>query len=152
ADTTLKVLLNAAAFHYKSTGAEDIIATAWGTSDSLRFQVGASRLVNASQVYLKPLVKASLDNKRWDITASTKDEEEKDFYAVKAAVTLEPDNTTIQLTDDLLLNGDAWKVADNNSLSIRKEGFVFNNFIISRQGQSLSISNNTPGTASAIEV
>jgi len=151
-DTAINATLIAAAFHYKSTGAEDILVTVAGKDTSLQFNAAATRLTNAEQSYLKPTVTGSFKDNLWNVAASTKDDDNKDFYAAKASIKIEEEKTVIKLTGDLLLNGDDWKVAPNNSLSILDDGYIFQDFTISRAGQSLSLSNIQPGTVSAIEL
>ena len=142
-DSVLKATLVGAAFLYKSTGAEDILVTVAGKDTALQFNATASRLINSEQSYLKPTISGSFKDSVWNVAASTKDEDNKDFYAAKASAKIDDEKKVIKLTDDLLLNGDDWKVAPNNSLSIVKEGYIFQDFTISRAGQSLSISNTT---------
>lgn len=151
-DSVLNALITASAFKFKQTGAEEVKITAAGSDTTLTFLVRADRLFSGSQNYLQPTVEGSFKKNMLDVAASTKDNNNKDFYALKSNILLEEGKTTISLTDNLLLNGESWQVADNNSAIISKEGYIFNNIVISRGAQSLSVNNKTAGQVSAIDI
>ncbi|MBC7849813.1 MAG: translocation/assembly module TamB domain-containing protein [Chitinophagaceae bacterium] len=151
-DTVLTALVTASGFRYNKLGMEEISAALAGRDTALTYNVTAENIVNGKQVYRRPVIKGSFREKTLMVDASTKDVSDKDFYAIKAAIGLEENKTTVSLTDKVKLNGTDWAVPADNSLTIAPEGFVFNNFQLSREGQLVSIKNTSPGTASAIEV
>lgn len=151
-DTVLKASLTASAFRYKQTGAEELSITIDGKDTALKFLARADRLFSGSQNYMQPTVDGSFRKNTLTVAASTKDDDEKDFYGLKSKVVFEENKTTIALTDNLLLNGEPWNVSNNNSVIVAKEGYIFNNLVISRGAQSLSISSKEQNTASAIDI
>jgi translocation and assembly module TamB len=151
-DTVLKADFYGSAFYYRKIGSEEVRAGVTGVDSALQFNVTADKLVSGSQTYLKPTVKGSFNNKLVRVDASTKDNDDKDFYGVKGTVLLEDEKTTIRLTDNLLLNAEPWQVGPDNSLVITPQGYIFNDFTIRRGEQLLSLTNAQPGTVSDINV
>ncbi|MEI9944245.1 MAG: translocation/assembly module TamB domain-containing protein [Chitinophagaceae bacterium] len=93
---------------------------------------------------------ATLSNNNVDFNLNIKDKASKDKYNVSGLIQ-QPANGDYQLSlkpDSLLLNYKAWTISNNNKIIIAKKGINAENFVLSKDGQQMSI-NSVSGNGDA---
>jgi hypothetical protein len=123
-----------------------------GTSDSaLTVVATVAQIKSGTNIELdNTTVTASLANNNIDFSLNIKDKELKNKYIVKGLVE-QPRSGDYAISlkpDSLLLNYEAWTIADSNKFVIAKDGLNAKDFTLSKNGQQLSI-NSTVATANA---
>lgn len=88
---------------------------------------------------------ASLANNSIDFTLNNKDRNARDKYFIKGIVHQpRPGEYQVSLKpDSLVLNYDAWAVSPNNQLRITRKGVYARDFVLSNQGQQLTLNSKT---------
>jgi len=151
-DTALKLDLTSPAITVTSTKAEDIRVNVRGADTALIVHFAAGTVYTPQQNFYKPTVDAIFHSSTLDADAKTYDAEGKEFYAAKANLDLQKERTVIRLNPDLTLNYDKWNITPGNSLSIEKGGFVFADFTLSNNNQSLSINSQRPTPDAPLDI
>ncbi|HKO82063.1 MAG TPA: translocation/assembly module TamB domain-containing protein, partial [Chitinophagaceae bacterium] len=97
---------------------------------------------------------ARLANNIIDFTLNSKDKNSKNKYNIKGLFQ-QPANGDYVFSikpDSLILNYDTWTVSSNNRISIAKQGINASNFILSKNGQKLSINSLSANANAPMEV
>lgn len=105
----------------------------------------------STQLY-KTAVAASVANNELDVNLDSKDDKEKTEYALGALLSQVDSGFKVSLKPDLVLDGDKWNVAQNNSIQYDSSGIIVTNFSISQGNQSLSINSETPSVTAPIKI
>lgn len=97
---------------------------------------------------------ARLANNNIDFTLNSKDRSLKDKYNIKGLFQQPAtgDYVFSIKPDSLILNYDTWTVSNNNRISIAKQGINASNFILSKNGQQLSINSLSASANAPMEV
>ena len=95
-----------------------------------------------------------LANNTIDFTINSKDKNLKDKYNIKGLFR-QPQNGDYQFSikpDSLVLNYDTWNISANNQIVILQQGINASNFILTKNGQQLSINSISAGANAPMEV
>lgn len=97
---------------------------------------------------------ATIANNNIDFTLNSKDRSLKNKYNIKGLFQ-QPRNGDYQISikpDSLVLNYDSWTVSNNNRITIAKQGINASNFVLSKNGQQLSINSLSSNGNAPMEV
>ncbi len=127
------------------------------TADSgLTVRLGTQQIKIGSSLLLDSTVlTANILNNIIDFDLGIKDKEAKDRYTIGGKLEQAANGDLVFSLDpnDLLLNYDQWKVAQQNKIVVASAGgFYATDFTLSRTGQQLSINSNTPSPTSPMQV
>src|SRR4030095_7615973 len=89
-----------------------------------------------------------------DFVINNKDKNLKDKYNIKG-ILQQPKNGDYQFSikpDSLILNYDGWTISGNNRLTIARQGINASNFVLSKNGQQLSIKSTSAAADAPMEV
>lgn len=99
-------------------------------------------------------VTGRLTNNTIDFTVNSKDKNLKDKYNIKGLLR-QPQNGNYQLSlkpDSLILNYDTWNISANNEVVVLQQGITASNFVLTKNGQQLSLNSISSGTNAPMEV
>ncbi|WP_276502565.1 translocation/assembly module TamB domain-containing protein [Terrimonas pollutisoli] len=130
----------------------EFVLNAGTGNNAIRLSATAKNFSSGKSIVLdNTTIHALIANNNIDFALNIKDRQARVKYNVKGLFQ-QPTNGIYQFAikpDSLLLNYDAWSVAGNNKIIYGKDGINASNFILSKNGQKLTInsvssSNNAP--------
>src|SRR5205085_11399053 len=97
---------------------------------------------------------ASIANNKMNFTVDTRDRADKSRYNFAGVFEQpQPNNYVFSFAPEgLLLNYDRWTVPANNKLTITPQNLLASNFVLSRDGQQISINSLSQNLNSPLEV
>ncbi len=149
-DTSLSISAKIPSLLYNTFAAENINLNANGVDSTLKFKLATDYVITGGKKLYRAGVTGNLANKALSVTVKTNDAKQKEFYAISAIIEVLNDETKIHLSDSLLLNYEKWNVASNNTIEIKKDGYIITNFAIDKKNQTILIANKEATTASPI--
>ncbi|MEP7377104.1 MAG: translocation/assembly module TamB domain-containing protein [Chitinophagaceae bacterium] len=99
-------------------------------------------------------ITAKLADNTIDFTVNSKDKSLKDKYNIKGLLR-QPQNGDYQFSikpDSLMLNYDTWNISASNRITITQQGINASNFVLSKNGQQLSINSISSASNAPVEV
>ena len=133
----------------------DLVLTAGTNQNAVDITTTVKQFASGPSIVLdNTTVIARLANNNIDFTVNSKDKNLKDKYNIKGLFQ-QPANGDYVFSikpDSLLLNYDTWTVSNNNRISIAKQGINASNFIVSKNGQQLSINSLSANANAPMEV
>ncbi len=128
---------------------DSVNVAAQTNADKLDIGVSFDNLTTGTFKLYKTALDASLANNTLDFGLNTKDIKNRSQFALGGLVNQIANGVKFSLKDSLLLNYDRWNVGQGNFIQYDSvAGILVNNFVISQNGQSLTI-NSTPQQANA---
>ena len=149
-DTSLVIAANIPSVFYGNNEVENVNFVANGLDSVLNFNLSTNYITAGGKKFYNAGAIGNFTDNVAKISLKTEDAKKKDFYAISAVVELLKDETKLHLSDSLLLNYDKWNVAKDNSIQIKKDGYIVTNFAINKNQQSLLINNKEATTSSPI--
>ena len=138
-DTSLVIAATVPSVFYNSMEISNLSLKADGLDSSLRFIVATDFVIAGGKRFYNAGIKGNLTDSKIQVIAKTDDAHHKEFYAVGAVIELLKEETKLHLSDSLLLNYGKWNVARDNSIEIKKDGYVIHDFALTKDNQSILI-------------
>ena len=145
-DTSLVITGTIPSVFYNATEINNLSLKADGLDSSLHFLVATDYMVAGGKRFYNAGVKGDLTDSKIQVIAKTDDAHRAAFYAVGAVIELLKDETKLHLSDSLLLNYGKWNVAKDNSIEIKKDGYVITDFALTKDNQSILINTKVGDT------
>lgn len=149
-DTSLNISAKIPSILYNTLAVGNVNLNANGLDSNLNFKLGTDYVIAGGKKLYNAGVVGNLADKALSVTVKTDDAKQKKFYAISAIIEVLKDETKIHLSDSLLLNYEKWNVAKDNTIQIKKEGYIVTNFAIDKDKQTILIANKEATTASPI--
>ncbi len=149
-DTSLSLSAKIPNLLYNNLAIENANLNANGLDSTLNFNLATDYVIAGGKKLYNAGMVGDFANNALSVTVKTDDTKQKEYYAISAIIEVLKDETKIHLSDSLLLNYEKWNVAKNNSIEIKKDGYIVTNFAIDKNKQTLLIANKEATTASPI--
>jgi len=123
-------------------------------NDSLRYDLKANSIaLSADMQIAQAHIFGGLANNQALINVDVKDNESKNQYSFQSILEKDVDDFKFSLSlEDVLLNYENWKISKDNSLYFGPSGLYANNFVLTHQGQVLSLQSRGANKNSPIDV
>ena len=151
-DTFLLFDANILGLDYNDIKFQKLAIHANNKGDTIQLSAKADAIHSASDTLYKPTINANWANKLLTVAAQIDDKVGQPAYAIKGSLQSEKETTTIKLLEDLTISHEKWKVPTDNMISMRKDGFIFQNFSLVNDAQQIHIKTQDQQTISPIEI
>ncbi len=131
---------------------DSLNVVAQSAADAFNANISVDGIKAGSTQLYKTAVTASIANNQLDVNVDSNDAKEKTEYALGALLSQVDSGFKVSLKPDLILDGDKWNVAQNNSIQYDSSGIIVTNFSISQGNQSLSINSSAPFVTAPIKI
>ena len=121
-------------------------------NEKLNYEVLFDTLDFGNNTFYATNINGSAANDSITVKGVTKDEKQKDWFGLSAAIASEGETYTVRLIDELLLNYEPWKVNSNNYIQYSPEGILVNDFSISSDTASIVINSREKVPDSPIDI
>ena len=119
-----------------------------GSATELDFTAGLAALTSDPVQIKRTLIKGNLRNKQMDLDFSSYDGQEQ-LVHLAADMNLKKDTVNLHIIpENLVFNRKQWAIEQNNRISFGEKLLRFENFVLSRNNQKLTISNEITGVES----
>ncbi len=151
-DTFLLFDANISGLDYNDIKLQKLAIHANNKGDTIQLSAKADAIHSASDTLYKPTIIANWGNKLLTVAAQIDDKVGQPAYALKGSLQSEKETTTIKLLEDLTIAHQKWIVPRDNMISMRKDGYIFQNFSLVHDEQRILIKTQDQQTISPIEI
>ena len=138
---------------YAKNSIENGKLTISNDNDQLNFNLNIAALKSESFQLNKVDLSGDVVNNIINLNASTKDQKDVTQFLIAGNVKNLKDFTEISLNPDgLMLNYDQWRVGEDNSIQLKKDGIVANNFRITNNGSEILLQSENEKGSSPLNV
>jgi len=152
ADSALRLNVSMPYIQYQgnsvSNGSLEIISL----NEKLSAVVNTDTVVFGKNTLYKTAINATVVSNNLQIAALTKDQNNKDRFAIGTSIAHNGDTYSFSLSDTLLLNYKKWAVASDNYVQYSPKGFIVKNIFISNDSSSIAASGRQQILNSPIDV
>ncbi|MEO7446399.1 MAG: translocation/assembly module TamB domain-containing protein, partial [Ferruginibacter sp.] len=121
-------------------------------NEKLNYNVSLDTLVYMANKFYGSRVKGYAANDSLAINATTQDSQARDWFGANATLSINGEEYTARLNDNLLLNYETWKVAPDNYILYSPQGIIVNNFMMRSDTSSISIASRQLVRNSPIDI
>lgn len=139
---------------YGTNRLDNLNFTAGSSNNGIAINTTIGHLTGGGMNIFGTAVDATVANNEVNLALNIKDRASRDKYRLAASFTQPSFGTYVfrLRPQQLLLNYDPWDVQSGNAITITEGGVNVNNFVLSRNGQRLSIASNGTGATAPINV
>lgn len=138
--------------NYNELKLQNLAIHANNKGEAIQLSAKADAIHSAGDTLYKPSIDANWENQLITVAAQILDKNGQSAHAIKGSFQSEKETATIKLLDDLTINHEKWKVPKDNMISMRKDGFIFQNFSLENDHQHLNVKSKDQQTISPIEI
>ncbi|MFT3682105.1 MAG: translocation/assembly module TamB domain-containing protein [Ferruginibacter sp.] len=138
-DSALQLNASIPFLQYQTNTVEKATLSVSSNTQQINGSIDFGRLQAGSNTLYATSIHAAAFHDSLGIAGVTKDENNKERFAIGADITKKDKEYTFSLKDTLLLNYKDWTVAPNNKIIYSPQGILVNNFLITRAEEKISI-------------
>ena len=151
-DSFLLFGANVSGLNYNEIKIDNLNILANNKGEAIQLSVKANAVHSTGDTLYKPSIDAHWENQLITVSSQIQDKNGESAYAIKGSAQLENEATTIKLLDDLTIDHQKWEVPRDNMVSIRKGGYIFQNFSIVHKEQRIQVKSQDQQNISPIEI
>ncbi|HET9280289.1 MAG TPA: hypothetical protein VFN95_18975, partial [Flavitalea sp.] len=150
-DSFLLFNTNAASFSYNNIQFDQLKIQANNNQDTIQLSATVNSIHSRDTIY-NPSINAHWHSNMITVAGLIQDKKGKTDYSLKTSIQAGNKTTTITVLEDPTLHYRKWEVSPDNMVQIRNDGYIFRNFSLVNNRQSLHINSVDSQTISPIEI